>query len=91
MDVRVLADGPRVLVALEGEPVLEAEVDVLGPGRIGVSQWGEALALDGLVLKSDALSAPRDILADATPGAASRALESLCLALLNTNEFLTID
>jgi hypothetical protein len=91
MDFELQAEGRRVTVELQGRRLLDEQVELVQPGQVGVIQWGEDLALDELVVDGAERSEPRQVLPDPSPGPESRALESLCLALLNTNEFLTID
>ena len=85
--IRVWVDGdekPLIAVA-DPEPIAQ-------PGFVGVRAWGAAVSLDALTLTSgtknwDAL----DAAAKASNPASQRALESLCLALLNLNELVYVD
>jgi len=91
-ELRVVLEGERVRVWVDdGEaPVLDAlEVPPLVGGTFGVRLWGGELELDDVrVTAGDGFLTvePDD------PGPAERrALESLCLTLMNLNEFLYID
>jgi hypothetical protein len=88
---RVTAVGRQLSVEFEGHPLLEVDVDLIEPGHIGLSQKGESLVLDDLVLTGDTLAQPLEILPTPAGNPEQRALESFALALLNTNEFLTVD
>lgn len=90
-EFRVTAKGPQLSVELEGRPLLEVSVDLMEAGHIGLSQGGESLVLDDLVLTGDTLAQPLKILPTPPGSPEQRALESFALALLNTNEFLTVD
>ncbi len=87
--------GTDVEVRLDGDVVLRAEDPDAGPpGALGVRAWGDALSVSGLAAHvrdaggSTSTHAPPA--ADPVPPRL-RALESLALVLLNTNEFVTVD
>jgi hypothetical protein len=80
-------------VALDGAPALEVRVDGLelaAEGGFGLRVLGEAAELDQAVLRA-ADGGVHAISADPPDPPAQRALEALCLALLNTNEFVYVD
>jgi hypothetical protein len=91
-DVRIHARGDTVRVFVgtaDVAPVLEATLPGLVPeGRPGVRAWGEGLSLDALTITTPDGA---HTLRAADPGAARRALESLCLMLFNLNEFAYVD
>jgi hypothetical protein len=90
--VRFEVRGTAASVWLDGavEPLLAATDPALpGRGRFGVRAWGDAFGLADVVLTADgrARAVPPD-----DPGAPEqRALQALCLALLNLNEFVYVD
>jgi hypothetical protein len=82
-----------VSVALDGEPVLMVDVAKLqleAEGGFGLRVLGEAAELDQAALRtSDGSILP--ISPDPPDEPSQRALEALCLALLNSNEFVYVD
>ena len=88
---RIELEGRHLRVELDGATLLETEVDHVQPGHIGLGQWGETLSVHDFLVHSPQLDAPLTLTHGTTATPAQRALESLCLALLNTNEFLTVD
>ncbi len=91
-DLRILLRGTRARVWFDGagEPCLDHEDPLLpGRGALGVRTWGEAFLLDGLALEVNRQRVPVSPEGVGTP--AQRALESLCLSLLNLNEFVYVD
>jgi hypothetical protein len=66
-----------------------SEVDLPKEGAFGMRVVGEGAELEGgalLIGDGQTLITP-----DAVPSGSERALEALCLALLNTNEFVYVD
>jgi hypothetical protein len=92
MDVRILVTGARVRVWLDqaSEPLLDVpDAAGLPEGRVGVRACGGALLIDELAITSQGRTAvvpPEDV-----GSADRRALESLCLLVLNLNEFVFTD
>jgi hypothetical protein len=92
--VQVSAQGSRVQVRLDADaaapPLLDLNVDALpASGAVGLRTWGEALQLDDFTISSD--GSVVHVAPDAVGPPARRALESLCLTLLNLNEFVYVD
>jgi hypothetical protein len=96
-ELRAVLEGERVRVWLrqEGAPETEAplldarDVPPLVGGAFGVRLWGGEVELDGVrVTAGDGLLT---VAPDASGPPERRALESLCLTLLNLNEFLYVD
>ena len=84
------AEGGRLSVRWRDLVTLDAEVTVRRPGHLGLRSWGESLELADLELALPGTD-PRPLWPDDPGTPDQRALESLCLALLNTNEFLTVE
>jgi hypothetical protein len=86
-EIRVWLDG--------GEKPLLAVNDpgpIVQPGLVGIRTWGAAVSVDALAFSVGAQNF--DVLADAanrTKAPRERALESLCLMLLNLNELVYVD
>jgi hypothetical protein len=78
----------------ETRPLLEVvdEQPILCSGRAGVRAWGGSVSLDGLAVRAGAdgsgewVKPPPD---GAAPG--ERALQALCLVILNLNEVVYVD
>jgi hypothetical protein len=80
-------------VALDGASALEVDVgglELAAEGGLGLRVLGEAFELDQAVLRM-ADGGVHAISADPPDEPAQRALEALCLALLNSNEFAYVD
>jgi cytochrome c553/cell division septum initiation protein DivIVA len=95
--VRIDINGTALRVWLDAgaEPVLRAELESApGEGYAGVRAWGAAVALDQLSIEAPG-GRQWDIAATTarSEGKSSRdrALESLCLMLLNLNELVYVD
>jgi hypothetical protein len=91
-DVRVVLEGARLRAWLDGEdaPRLDASVPASDlPGSFGARTAGEAVEIDDLTLTTGGRS--HRLQADDGGSPQQRALESLCLALLNLNEFVYED
>ena len=89
-DLRVRMDGPRVRVWIDGSPCLdESDPRLSRTGKVGVRTWGAGLRLAQLDIKLAEGLIPA---LDGEAGSTDReALEFLCLALFNLNEFLHVD
>lgn len=92
--VQVSAQGSRVQVRMDADaaapPLLDVDAEALpATGAVGLRTWGEALQLDELTVSSG--GSVVHVAPDAAGPPARRALESLCLTLLNLNEFVYVD
>lgn len=89
-ELRLQAMGSRLTAWIDGASILEAEVPagVPGEGELGVRVLGDAVSIDALTITGEQRIEIAPPLAD-TP--AERALDSLCLLLLNLNEFVYVD
>ncbi|MCZ6598452.1 MAG: hypothetical protein O7B99_12490 [Planctomycetota bacterium] len=88
--LRVTLDGPRVRVSLDGKAVLDVtDARLEGEGGLGLRAMGEAFDLDEVTIRTadGVVTVPPDEVGSP----AERALESLCLTLLNLNEFVYVD
>ncbi len=75
---------PR-LTAVDPEPLLES-------GLFGVRTWGGALSLEDLTLQPESVGTEHRIAVTPDPAPPTqRALESICLLLLNLNEVVYVD
>ena len=80
-------------MALDGAPALEVDVgglELAAEGGFGLRVLGEAAELAEAVLRT-AHGSVHTISADPPDEPAQRALEALCLALFNLNEFVYVD
>ena len=92
LPVRIELAGKALEVWIGGaaEPALRADVSsVPGPGCFGVRTQGEFAALARASLQAGGVS--HALVADDPGPPERRALESLCLSLFNSNEFLYVD
>jgi mono/diheme cytochrome c family protein len=91
-DLRFEVAGSTVRLWLDGaaQPLLEASDPALpGRGRLGLRAWGDAFRLAGVTLSAG--GSTRAVPPDERGTPEQRGLQSLCLALLNLNEFVYVD
>jgi hypothetical protein len=95
--VKIAAREGEIRVWLDNDPnplIVTHDPDpIIQPGQVGIRTWGSAVSVDKLTLSAGtemfdvlASTATREVKVPA-----ERALESLCLMLLNLNEFVYVD
>ena len=93
LSLRASIDGDRFRVWLEGveEPLLDAKdpQSITGAGLVGVRSWGAALSVESLEARSGEKISKLEIQRERSVDL--DALASLCLVLMNTNEFVYVD
>ena len=93
--VRIEIVGSRVRVSLHGEPlpVLDALDDkpIATAGQIGVRTWGGSLILADLAVTTLSDGGERIAVPSGAAEPKRRALQSLCLLVLNLNETMYVD
>ncbi len=85
--IRVWFDGAATpaITAVDPDPITS-------PGRVGIRAWGSAMSLDELTLNTGGRTFnATETIANAPKRVHERALEALCLTLLNLNEFVYVD
>jgi mono/diheme cytochrome c family protein len=92
---KIEAAGPRLCLWLDdaAKPRLDATdpKPLLTPGRVGVRTWGASLSVEDISIEFDGKSSLLAELHAQPDHAQNQAMASLCLLLLNLNEFVYVD